>query len=116
MGTIPNLTRFEEVPLAKKGKPRSYLKIRWFRGHRFDRERIESVTSIFITPPTLSELKRRLYSRSTDSKESIERRLESAKMEIKAIGEFDFVIINSDIDISVEHFVTIANSARLKLS
>jgi len=80
------------------------------------RERIESVTSIFITPPTLSELKRRLYSRSTDSKESIERRLESAKMEIKAIGEFDFVIINSDIDISVEHFVTIANSARLKFS
>ncbi len=37
-------------------------------------------------------------------------------MEIKAIGEFDFVIINSDIDISVEHFVTIANSARLKFS
>jgi len=35
---------------------------------------------------------------------------------LKAIGEFDFVIINSDIDISVEHFVTIANSARLKFS
>jgi len=87
------------------------------QGHRLVRAKMgDLVTSIFITPPTLNELKRRLYSRSDEKKEIIERRIENAKSEIKAIGEFDFVIINDVIEVAVEQFITIAKASRLKFS
>ncbi len=87
------------------------------QGHRLVRDSIgDLVTSIFITPPTLKELKRRLYSRSSDRDDVIEKRLENAKSEIRAVGEFDFVIINDEIGIAVEQFITIAKASRLKFS
>lgn len=87
------------------------------QGHRLVEAKMgDLVTSAFITPPTLAELKRRLYSRSTEDKSIIEKRVENAKNEIKAINEFDFVIINDDIDKATEEFITIANASRLKLS
>ena len=87
------------------------------QGHRLVRAKIgDLVTSVFITPPTLSELERRLYSRSTDKKSIIEKRIENAKEEIKAICEFDFVIINDNIERASNEFATISNASRLKLS
>jgi len=87
------------------------------QGHRLVRAKMgRIVTSAFITPPTLSELKKRLYSRSTDDIEIIEKRIQNAKEEIKAIGEFDFVIINDKIEKASEQFITIANASRLKFS
>ena len=85
------------------------------QGHRLVRAKMGNcVTSAFITPPTLSELKNRLYARSTDDKEVIERRIENAKEEIQAIKEFDFVIINDVVEKASSQFTTIANAARLK--
>ncbi len=85
------------------------------QGHRLVRAKMgDSVTSAFITPPTLSELEKRLYARATDDTSIIERRVENAKEEIKAIGEFDFVIINDEIPKASSQFATIANAARLK--
>ena len=87
------------------------------QGHRLVRTKIgDLVTSVFITPPTLSELERRLYSRSTDKKSIIENRIKNAKEEIKAISEFDFVIINDEIERASNEFATISNASRLKLS
>jgi len=87
------------------------------QGHRLVRAKMgDLVTSIFITPPTLNELKRRLYSRSDEKNEVIEKRIENAKSEIKAIGEFDFVIINDIVEVAVEQFITIAKASRLKFS
>jgi len=87
------------------------------QGHRLVRAKMgKLVTSAFITPPTLDELKKRLYSRSTDSTEIIEKRIQNAKEEIKAIDEFDFVIINDTIEKASAQFSTIANASRLKLS
>ncbi len=87
------------------------------QGHRLVRAKIgDIVTSVFITPPTLSELERRLYSRSTDKKSIIENRIKNAKEEIKAISEFDFVIINDEIERASNEFATISNASRLKLS
>jgi guanylate kinase len=87
------------------------------QGHRLVRAKMgRIVTSAFITPPTLSKLKKRLYSRSTDDIEIIEKRIQNAKEEIKAIGEFDFVIINDKIEKASEQFITIANASRLKFS
>ena len=87
------------------------------QGHRLVRAKMGSyVTSAFITPPTLSELEKRLYARSTDNNAVIERRVENAKEEIEAVDEFDFVIINDIIADASAQFSTIANAARLKQS
>jgi len=87
------------------------------QGHRLVRAKMgDYVTSAFITPPTLTELKRRLYARATDDSSIIERRIENAREEIKAVGEFDFVIINDEIPKASKAFATIANAARLKQS
>jgi len=85
------------------------------QGHRLVRAKMgDYVTSAFITPPTLKELEKRLYARATDDTSIIERRVQNAKEEIKAVGEFDFVIINDEISKASEEFATIAKAARLK--
>lgn len=85
------------------------------QGHRLVRAKMgDYVTSVFITPPTLKELEKRLYARATDDTSIIERRVENAKEEINAVGEFDFVIINDVIEEASAQFTTIANAARLK--
>jgi len=75
----------------------------------------EITTSVFITPPTLSELKRRLISRSTDSDEVIEKRLKMAKREIQRTSEYDYLIVNDDIEMASEVLRQIAVTARLKI-
>jgi len=85
------------------------------QGHRLARNLMgDQITSAFITPPSLAELERRLRDRSTDTEAAIEQRLHNAKEEIQAIHEFDYVILNDDIDTAVEAFVSLANTARLK--
>ena len=72
-------------------------------------------TSVFITPPTLSELEKRLLDRSTDSKEVIEGRIKMAKREIQRIAEYDYLVINDDIDVAASVLRQIAKTARLKI-
>ncbi len=72
-------------------------------------------TSVFITPPSLSELKRRLESRGTDSCEVIEKRIENAKKEIQRVSEYDYLLINDDLDQAAEQLKLIAKVARMKL-
>jgi len=85
------------------------------QGHRLVREALgKIVVSAFITPPTLSELKKRLIDRCSDDMDVINKRLENAKEEIKAIDEYDYVIINDDIQEATKAFIAIANSARYR--
>jgi len=72
-------------------------------------------TSVFITSPSLSELKKRLIERSTDSKEVIENRIKMAKREIQRTSEYDFVIINDDFDLAANVLKQIAKTARIKV-
>jgi len=72
-------------------------------------------TSVFITPPSLSELKRRLVNRSTDSQEVIEKRLDMAKREIQRTSEYDYLIVNTDLDAAARVLKKIAMAARLKI-
>lgn len=57
--------------------------------------------SIFILPPSLSELERRLRARSTDLEESIARRLAKAEFELGFAGQFDTRVVNDDLDKAV---------------
>ncbi len=87
------------------------------QGHRLVRAKMNDITtSAFITPPTLSELERRLRARSTDEEEIISKRITNAKKEILAVGEYDFTILNDTIEQAAKEFVIIANAARLKQS
>jgi len=72
-------------------------------------------TSVFISPPTLSELKKRLEARSTDSQDVIERRIDMAKREIQRISEYDFLIVNDNFKEAADTLRVIANAARVKI-
>lgn len=76
----------------------------------------EITTSVFVTPPTLSELKNRLQKRSTDSQETIQRRIKMAKKEIQRISEYEYIVINDDLNEASEKLKLIAQCARLKKS
>ena len=56
---------------------------------------------IFILPPSLTELRRRLEGRGTEDPEKVEKRLGEALNEIRLIGEYDYYIVNNDIDEAV---------------
>ena len=61
----------------------------------------EDTVSVFILPPSAEELRRRLERRAEDSAETISRRLANAREEIRHWREYDFVIVNHDLEISV---------------
>ena len=85
------------------------------QGHRLVRAKMNDITtSAFITPPTLSELEHRLRARSTDDETVISKRIENAKKEILAVGEYDFTILNDTVEDATKEFVIIAKAARLK--
>ena len=87
------------------------------QGFHLAKERMgDLITSVFILPPSLSALEKRLTARLTDSPEVISQRLKNAKREILEIGAYDFVIVNDEVAAAVEKFVAVANAARLKLS
>jgi guanylate kinase len=87
------------------------------QGHRLVRAKMDDITtSAFITPPTLRELEIRLRARCTDDEAVILRRIENAKEEIKAVGEYDFTIINDTVEEAAQKFIIVAKAARLKQS
>ena len=87
------------------------------QGHRLVRAKMDDITtSAFITPPTLGELENRLRARCTDDESVIVGRIENAKSEIKALGEYDFTIINDTVEQAANEFVIVAKAARLKQS
>lgn len=86
------------------------------QGHDAVQNRLADITtSVFITTPTLEELKKRLHNRSTDSEEIIAKRIEMAKREVQRISEYDFLVVNDDLDEAAEILVSIAKAARMKI-
>lgn len=85
------------------------------QGHEIVRNKIDSlVTSVFITTPSLSILEQRLNSRNTDSKEIIEKRVKNAKIEVDYFQDYDYLIINDDLQTAAKELVSIANITRIK--
>lgn len=70
----------------------------------------EKIISVFILPPSVEELRRRLLSRGTDSIESIEKRLLLAKQELEQKHKYDFQIINDELPNAVAELNAIVNS------
>lgn len=73
------------------------LEIDW-QGAQQVRQTLPECRSIFILPPSLPELERRLRSRGTDSEEVIARRLRDSQADMSHWNEFDYVVVNRDFD------------------
>ncbi|MBB4050878.1 guanylate kinase [Devosia subaequoris] len=72
------------------------------------------MVTVFILPPTIEELRARLERRAQDSVGTIEKRLRNARIELDHAGEYEYVIINRDLEQSVQNVRSILAAARLK--
>jgi guanylate kinase len=88
------------------------LEIDW-QGAQQVREQMPNVVSIFIVPPSIEELERRLRGRGQDSEEVIQRRVAAALGELRHVDEFDFVIINNDLQEALEDLAAAVRASRL---
>ena len=86
------------------------------QGARQVRKIFSDVVSIFILPPSLEVLENRLKDRNQDSKEVIAKRMAAAKEEISHVSEYDYVIINDNMDIALRDLVSVVQSERLRAS
>ncbi len=90
------------------------LDIDW-QGARQIRLQTPDAKGIFIVPPSLEELNRRLVTRATDAPEVIEKRMSKAISEISHYNEYDYVIVNDDFDESLLNIRSIILSNRQKM-
>jgi len=74
------------------------------------------VLSVFLLPPSIQELERRLVSRQQDARDVIEKRMAESRDEISHWPEYDYVLVNDDLDQSEEKLKTIITAERMRLS
>ena len=67
----------------------------------------EDACSMFIMPPSIEELERRLRGRGTDSEEVIQKRIAKAEFELSKSPEFDYTVVNDDLQVAVDEATTI---------
>lgn len=72
------------------------------------------LVSVFVLPPSIAELERRLRARAADSKEEVRRRMSKAADEMSHWAEYDYVIVNRDLEDSVVKVQAILTAERLK--
>jgi guanylate kinase len=80
------------------------------------RRRIPEAVTVFILPPSYEVLEHRLRGRGQDDEAAIRRRLAAAGREIDAFEQYDYAIVNEDLDASVEELKSIVRSARCRVS
>ena len=78
------------------------------QGARQVRETLPDAMQVFIAPPSLEDLERRLRGRGSDSADQIARRLEVAPTEMEAQEEFGKVVVNDDLDSALQELVDLA--------
>ncbi|MBQ3094190.1 MAG: guanylate kinase [Clostridia bacterium] len=74
------------------------------------------LVSIFITIPSMEELRRRLVGRGTENEETIAARMAVAKRELQRAFRYDYVVVNDDVDAAVERINTIIEAEQLRFS
>ncbi|MBL6931987.1 MAG: guanylate kinase [Rhodospirillales bacterium] len=74
----------------------------------------KDLVRVFILPPSMDELERRLYSRAQDSEEVVRKRMAEAASEMSHYPEYDYIVVNVDIEESVSQVSAILSAERLK--
>jgi guanylate kinase len=83
------------------------------QGAAIIRKKIDAVL-IFILPPGMGELMKRLKVRNTDGRDVIERRMENARQEVAEAPSYDYLVINRELDRAVSDVVSIVTAERMK--
>jgi guanylate kinase len=84
------------------------------QGARQVRSVVAELVSVFVLPPSFAALEARLRGRSQDGTAAIERRLRTAREEISAVSEYDYVIVNDDLERCVGDISAIIRAERLR--
>ena len=86
------------------------------QGARQVRRRCPGTVGVFVLPPSFEILERRLRGRSKDSEEAMQRRLQTARDEVAAFVEYEYVVVNDALDACVERLrsIVLAERARLR--
>ena len=90
--------------------------IDWQGAAQIAEQAAEDVVRVFILPPTMADLRRRLFARAQDGAEVIERRLTRAPIEMARWSAYDYVLVNDDFDQAYADLAHIYHAERLKRS
>ena len=88
--------------------------IDWQGTRQIEKRLPNDIVKVFILPPTMKELEYRLGKRASENKENFLKRMSEAKKEISHYKEYDFVIINDDLQLAVNKIKSILFSERLR--
>ena len=105
------------------GTPRKYVEEQLAIGHDVlldidvngamkVKENCPEAVLLMLAPPTMKELRRRLETRGTETQEVIERRLAEAKSELSRMAEYDYVVVNDDLEVAINQCREILDSAK----
>jgi guanylate kinase len=115
-----------EVFGNRYGTPKGYIRrglkegrdflfdIDWQGTQQLKQKDEQDVVTVFILPPTLEALRQRLEGRGTDSEDVIDRRMDRARAEISHWAEYDYVVINDDVDACFVKVREILHAERMK--
>ena len=78
------------------------------------KQKVPDAIMIFVAPPSMQELERRLRERYTDSEEAMVKRLQDARKEIEQIPMYDYLVVNDDIDSAVDKLRCIVMAERAR--
>ena len=92
------------------------IDIDWQGTRQITKEMKGNLIKIFLLPPSINELKKRLSIRNSDSVNEINFRMSKALKEIKHYNEYDYVLVNNNLDNTFQNIVKILEAERLKLS
>jgi guanylate kinase len=85
-----------------------------FQGGRSLMRRFPEAVSIFIVPPSMAEVRKRLETRGTDSTDTVNLRLHNARIEIATAGEYRYLVVNDDLERAVVDVQAIIRAERLR--
>ena len=88
--------------------------IDWQGTRQIAKQLPEDIVKVFILPPSMEELENRLGKRASENKENFQKRMFEAKKEISHYKEYDFVIVNNDLQLAVDQIKLILFSERLR--
>lgn len=80
------------------------------------REKLPEAVSIFIMPPSYKELRRRLSGRGTETEDVINKRMDIAISEIERASEYDYIVVNDNLELAVEDLISVITNSRLLLN
>ena len=102
------------VEAALKGGKDVLFDVDWQGTQQLRQNARDDLASIFILPPSVEELERRLYARAQDPADVVQRRMAKATSEMSHWAEYDYIIVNEDIPASVSEAEAILAAERLK--